>query len=393
MKILTFTTLYPNAASPSHGVFVEERIRHMAAVPGAALSVVAPVPWFPFKHAAFGKYSRFAAAPGAEERFGVPVSHPRYPVIPKIGMGVAPDLLARWAQRTAARAVDALGGADILDAHYFYPDGVAAAALAARLKIPFVVTARGADLNRIGRIAGPAKRILAAAEAAAAVITVSGSLKARLVEMGGDPAKIHVIPNGVDLRKFHPLADRETVRQGYFGRGASGALLVSVGQLIERKGHHLTIAALAQLPDCRLLIAGEGPERERLARLARRLGVADRVRFLGLLPHRDLPALYGAADVMVLASASEGMANVMLESLACGTPVVATPVDGALEIIRDPDHGALTRERSAAAIADAVRSVLQHAPDRSRVRSYAENYPWSKTAETQIALYRTLCGA
>lgn len=392
MKILTFTTLYPNAATPSHGVFVEERIRHIAAHPDINLSVVAPVPWFPFKHGLFGKYGRFAAAPRQEERAGVSVSHPRYPVIPKIGMNLAPQLLAHWSAGAGDKVKELLNGVDILDAHYFYPDGVAAASLASRLDVPFVVTARGADLNRIGRMPAPARKILAAADAAAAVITVSGSLKSRLIEMGGAPEKIHVIPNGVDLDKFHPSRDRTTDRADLLGPNDK-TLLVSVGQLIERKGHHLTIAALADLPECGLIIAGEGPERRRLEALAAEIGVADRVRLIGLVAHGELPKLYSAADIMILASASEGMANVMLESLACGTPVVATPVDGALEVIKQDAYGQLTRERSSSAIAEAVKKMIKLSPNREDIRAYAEEMPWEKTARRQIDLYRSICSA
>ena len=389
MRILTFTTLYPNAAAPGHGVFVEERLRHVAMRDDVALRVVAPIPWFPSSDRRFGRYAQYAAAPVRERRHGIDIQHPRYPVIPKVGMGLAPDLLYRWTAAAAARTSREMGGAQLIDAHYFYPDGVAAARLAARLGVPFVVTARGADLNRIGRLPGPARRILQTAAAAAAIITVSRSLKDRLVDMGGPAEKIHVIPNGVDLEKFHPLTDREALRRKYLAN-EDETLIVSVGQLIERKGHHLTIEALGKLPGCRLTIAGEGPERAALAALAVRLGVADRVSFLGRVAHEDLPSLYGAADLMVLASSSEGMANVMLESLACGAPVVATPVDGALEVIRSPASGKLTPARSAGALAETVKAVLRAMPSRAETRRIAEGFPWIRAAEAQVALYHSI---
>src|SRR5690348_11805889 len=93
MKVLSFTTLYPNAMQPIHGVFVENRLRHLSAA-GVSVKVVAPVPWFPFSGGWAGGYARYANIPRHELRHGLSVSHPRYPTIPKVGMTVAPTLLA-----------------------------------------------------------------------------------------------------------------------------------------------------------------------------------------------------------------------------------------------------------------------------------------------------------
>jgi glycosyltransferase involved in cell wall biosynthesis len=389
MRVLTYTTLYPSAAAPTHGVFVEERLRHIAAEERVRVCVVAPTPWFPFRHPRFGRYAVFARTPLRETRYGLPISHPRYPVIPKIGTPVAPDLLYLFTRRPVAAAMNALGRADLLDAHYFYPDGVAAARLADRFSLPLVITARGADINTIALLRRPGARVRTAADRATTIITVSRSLKQRLVALGVSPDKIEVIENGVDLDVFAPVSDRETLRARHL-KARDEILLLSVGQLIERKGHDLTIQALPRLPRHRLLIAGEGPLRTALEHLAREHDVAQRVEFLGLRPHRELRDLYAAADLTVLASHSEGMANVMLESLACGTPVVATPVDGALEIVSDPRAGRLTEGRSVDAVVDGIRAAVEDGPHREDVRSYAENFPWRSTARRQVAVYKSV---
>lgn len=388
IRVLTFTTLYPNAAQPVHGVFVENRIRHLAASGEVAVEVVAPVPWFPLAGAVFGRYGAFARAPRRETRAGLTVHHPRYPVIPKLGMALAPQLLYRAVRPFVSRLVQDGRGFDLIDAHYFYPDGVAAALLAHDLGLPVVITARGTDVNVIPRYALPRRQLLSAIRSAAGMVAVCADLKRILVELGAAPDRVRVLRNGVDLRQFRPVDPAVARRQ----LGVTRPTLVSVGGLIPRKGHDLTIQALAQLPGVDLLIAGEGPERGALTELAQRLGVADRVRLLGRVAHGDLPALYSAADAMVLASSFEGWANVLLESMACGTPVVATDAGGTPEVVTDPAAGVLV-ERSVPALVDGVRRLLADPPGRGATRAYAEQFDWDATTRGQIELFRDVLAA
>ena len=166
-----------------------------------------------------------------------------------------------------------------------------------------------------------------------------------------------------------------------------GTTLLSVGYLIARKGHELVIQALKQLPDATLLIAGEGPERERLGEIAQQSGVADRVQFLGRLGYSKLADYYGAADVLVLASSREGWANVLLESMACGTPVVATRIWGTPEVVSQACAGQLVEERTPQALANGIRVLLARYPDRSDTRRYAEQFSWDATTAGQKELF------
>jgi glycosyltransferase involved in cell wall biosynthesis len=159
-----------------------------------------------------------------------------------------------------------------------------------------------------------------------------------------------------------------------------------VGSLIERKGHDLVIEALRGRPGWRLLIAGSGPLRAELLALARRTGVADRVRFLGEVPHARLPNLYAAADVLVLASSREGWANVLLEAMACGTPAVATDVNGTCEVLASAAAGRLIRTRTAEAVAEAVSAIEAAPPRRSATRRYAEQFDWQAVGRANRAL-------
>ena len=395
LKLLTFSTLYPSAVMPSHGIFVETRLRHLIASGQAESRVIAPVPWFPLQGERFGEYGKFAATPARESRHGLDITHPRFVRLPKVGMSSAPYTLA-WTFLRAARQLQASGyDFDLIDAHYFYPDGVAAVMVARALDKPVVITARGTDINLIPQHAFPRKLILRAAHQADAMITVCEALKDELVALGADAAKVTALRNGVDLALFHP-AGRDEARAALGLAAEAGTrrfTLASVGHLIERKGHELVIGALAELPDVDLLIAGTGPEEGALRRLAESLGVASRVRFLGALPQARLREVYVGVDALVLASSREGWANVLLEAMACGTPVAASQVWGTPEVVASPEAGELMPERTAAGVAEAVRRLRASPRDRAATRRYAERFSWDATTQGQLDLFHRILTA
>jgi teichuronic acid biosynthesis glycosyltransferase TuaC len=386
MKLLTFSTLFPNTEQPNHGIFVETRLRYLLASGKAESKVVAPVPWFPSTHPRFGNYARFARVPASEVRHGIDVVHPRYAHLPKIGMEMAPWLMAQSVKPTIGRIIDEGYDFDLIDAHYFYPDGVAAVQLGRYFNKPVVITARGSDISLIPQHRIARKLIQGAAAKANAIITVCDALKTELVQLGVDAAKITPLRNGVDLQRFQP-GDRAALRAEL---GLDGFVLLSVGHLLPVKGHDLAIAALQMLPGTTLLIAGAGSLRGRLEAQALELGVQHRVRFLGAVPQPELPRYYGAADALVLASSREGWANVLLESMACGTPVVATNVWGTPEVVTAPDAGLLMKERSPQGLADAVGQLRANYPDHAATRRYAEGYSWDDTTQGQLDLFATL---
>jgi glycosyltransferase involved in cell wall biosynthesis len=222
------------------------------------------------------------------------------------------------------------------------------------------------------------------------MITVAGALKTYLRDMGVADERVTVLRNGVDLAFFHPADDRDALRDrlGFAGR----SVLLSVGHLIERKGHHLVIEAMRELPDRMLVIAGDGPEEAALRADVERWGLGDRVVFAGRLAQEALREHYQAADALVLASSREGWANVLLESMACGTPVVATPVDGTPEVVADDAGGQLTADRSAPAIVAAVRRLFADLPARTATRRYAEKFSWDDTSQGQRDIFRRALG-
>ena len=385
ISILTVSTLFPNSLQPSHGIFVETRLRRLLADGKVKARVLAPIAWVP-PGITSAEMRKLRAIPDFEQRNTLDVDHPRYLVVPKVGMNLAPHTLYRAMRKRLRKMLDAGLKVDLIDAHYFYPDGVAATWLGAEFNLPVVITARGTDINLIPDYPRPRRLILEAAENAAAMITVCQALKDRLIELGAPASKITTLRNGVDLEKFH-VKDRGALRSQL---GVSGLVLASVGLLIERKGHHLIIEALKQVPDATLLLAGSGPDRQKLEDLAAGLGVKDRVRFLGSVDQKTLCDIYNCADISILASSREGWANVLLESMACGTPVLGSAVWGTPEVIAAPEAGLLLKNRDAQNIVAGISQLRSAMPDRAATRRYAEKFDWQSTTDGQVAIFRSI---
>ena len=381
-RILTFTSLYPSEARPRHGIFVETRLAAIQRIADVEACVVSPVPWFPFEHARFGTYAKYACTSRAEVRLGNRVFYPRYWTAPGVGMYVQPLTMALGAAATLRKLVDTGFEFDVIDAHYLYPDGVAAAILARKLDKPLVITARGSDVNLLASYAWPRRLLRWAASEANAIVTVSAALSKRLIELGVDACKITVARNGVDMERFAPV-DQAAARQR-LGLETAGTIIASIGNLVIEKGHDVVIDALRQLPTVRLIVVGDGPERARLLDRVATNGLTARVLLLSAQPQHELKWIYGAADVVVLASMREGLPNVLLEAIACGRPVVATRVGGIPEIVTDPVAGRMIDERTPTAVANAVKEVLA-APNGATVTSaFARRFEWPAAARSSL---------
>jgi teichuronic acid biosynthesis glycosyltransferase TuaC len=263
----------------------------------------------------------------------------------------------------------------VIDASFFFPDGPAAVALGRRYGVPVSIKARGADIHFWGHQPATARQVQAAGGAADGLLAVSGAMRADMAAIGIPEERIRVHHTGVDLARFMP-ADRAAAKARI---GVEGPLVVSVGALIPRKGHEIVVDAVARVPGATLLIAGDGPSRASIAATIARAGIGDRVRLLGSVPHADLPALIAAADVMALASASEGLANAWVEALACGTPIVITSAGGAAELVTAPSAGRLVA-REPGAFADAIAELLAKGLLADVVRSHAAGFTWPANA-------------
>jgi glycosyltransferase involved in cell wall biosynthesis len=386
LHILTLATLFPNAAQPNFGIFVERQTAELARRDGVAVTVVNPIGLPPWPLTRRAPYAALADLPLHEQWRGLNVHRPRFTLIPKLGGARNPASIAR-ALLPLIRRIHAQRPIDLIDAEFFYPDGPAAMHLAEAIAVPFTIKARGADIHYWGAQRGCTEQILAAAQAAAGLLAVSAALRADMAALGIDPNKIRVHYTGLDQSRFRP-SDQSALRAEL---GIDGALLISHGALIARKNQALTIAALPELPDVQLLLAGSGPEEANYRALAARLGVADRVHFLGNVPHDDLPRYLAAADVSVLVSQSEGLANAWVEALACGTPVIISAAGGARELLTDPVAGRIVDPNSSAIVA-AVRAILADPPPPQAVAATVRHFRWQANGDQLFSFFRDICG-
>jgi teichuronic acid biosynthesis glycosyltransferase TuaC len=380
MRVLTFTSLFPNAAQPLLGVFVQQRMAHFAERRGNAVMVVAPVayfpPWLPLP-----RWENVRRIPLHEKIRGLEVYHPRYPMLPKISMPLQGYSMFA-ASLPLVRRLHQSAAFDCIDAHYVYPDGFAAMLLGKRLGVPVIVSARGTDMNLFPSFKLIRPMIRWTLENAAGTIGVCEALREAMVAMGALESHSTTIGNGIDLDRFSPV-DRHDARHK-LGIPLDSEVIVSVGALIPRKGYQFLIPALAGIsskrPKLRLYIIGEGESRSQLSAMVRAKNLQDRVFLVGSKPNEELRNWYSAANISCLASSREGWANVLLESLACGTPVVATRVWGAPEVLTSPELGVLV-DQGVQPIADGIEKALWKSWDREVLVRYAASRTWNVVAK------------
>ena len=384
LRVLSLSTLYPNDVTPNFGVFVERQMQAVMKRGDVDLTMVNPLGIPPFPLSRHPRYRALTGLPGKELRGGVPVLRPPFRLIPGIGARFNAAAEAK-AVLPLARQLHAEHPFDLIDAQFFYPDGPAAVRIGRALGLPVSIKARGADIHHWGKDPATARQVLEAGQAADGLLAVAQGLADDMAVLGMDRERITIHRTGLNADLFRPY-DRKMCRD-QLGLPRDVPVLATVGALIPRKGQSFAIEALAQLPGAILVLAGKGEDENALKSQAERLGVADRVRFLGAVPHGELPVLLNAADVFVLPSSSEGLANAWVEALACGTPVVTTPIPGAQELITDPAWGRLV-PRDGTAIAAAVSELLADRPDPETVRAAVAEYSWEANAAALVTHWR-----
>ncbi|MEO8849417.1 MAG: glycosyltransferase [Casimicrobiaceae bacterium] len=341
-------------------------------------TVIAAIPRFP------GAYRHLADVPEVENIGGFRVFHPRYRNIPGVGMRLQPRTLAASLLAELARRNLDSHAFDVVDAHYCYPDGVAAASVADALGLPLVISARGSDINLIGGIEFAKRSMVAAARSSAALIAVSQALSDKMTALGMPSDRIHVLRNGVDLNLFS-LFPRQEAR-AIVDIDRSGPLVIGVGNLVPEKGFDLLIRAVSQLPEANLLLVGDGPELRRLKALADTVAPG-RVQFRSSMPQAELRMVYAAADVLGLPSLREGWPNVVLEAMACGTPVLASDVGGVPEMLTAGCPGIVASDRSVRTWSAGIASLIAAAFAPEVVRDHAAAFGWDEVITKQCALY------
>ncbi|MTW21191.1 glycosyltransferase [Allochromatium palmeri] len=392
--IVVLSSLFPSRLQPQAGLFVRERMFRVSEhIP---VAVIAPTPWFPFQSILRRWRPHFRpGAPHYERQDAHDVWYPRFISIPSLlkqfdGLAMA---LGAWPR---LRALHRAGRLDLIDAHFGYPEGYAAVKLGRWLGVPVTITLRGTEA-RHARDPKLAPLLKSALEDATHIFAVAESLKQVAIELGVPSSKIEVIGNGVDTQRFRPF-DRQQART-QLGLPADAPILISVGGLVERKGFHRVIAHLPRLiehwPNILYLIVGgpsaEGNNRSELETLAAQLGVEQHVRFLGTVAPDQLAIPLSAADVFVLSTRNEGWANVFLEAMACGLPVVTTDVGGNREVVSDPRLGIVVPFDDSGALLAALADALARDWDRAAIRRYAETNDWGeRVARLCLALNRII---
>jgi teichuronic acid biosynthesis glycosyltransferase TuaC len=379
LRILTFTGLYPNKVNPVQGIFIHQRVKHLARRSGNSVEVIAPVPYFP-SWLPVPRWQQFSQIPNEEMIEGVRIHHPRYPFFPGISMP-AHGTLMYLASLSLARRLHGEKQFGCIDAHFVYPDGFAAVHLGRKLRLPVVVSARGTDINLYSSFRLIRSMLRWTLTHAAGVIAVSTDLKNKMAALGIPETKIQVISNGVDTERFQPCDAKSARKQ--LGLPEEGFIVVSVGSLIESKGHHLLIGAVAELarsfPKLRLYILGDGVYRSRLDKLVREKKLQNSVFLSGTRPNEELNLWFSAADLSCLLSSREGWPNVVSEALACGTPVLATRTGGIPEIISSPELGMFV-ERNVQSIAVGLERALTKPWNREEIARHSRSRSWDTVA-------------
>lgn len=391
--IIVFSNLFPSAVQPVAGLFIRERMFRVGEhIP---LVVVAPQPWFPFQGAIRKLRPGYRPLhPEHEDQNGVDVFFPSFFAVPFLfrrfdGFFMAVSVLKLM------RRLRRQYGPLVIDAHFAYPSGYAAVLLGRWLRVPVTITLRGTETSHF-EVPALRKRVVRAALGASRVFSVSDSLRRLLVSAGVPAERITVIGNGVDLTKFRRI-DRDEARRK-LGMPAHAKILVSVGGLVERKGFHRVIEILPTLlerrPDLRYVIVGgaspAGDMTEALQRQVKAMGLESNVIFTGPMQPDDLHVVLSAADLFVLATRHEGWANVFLEAMACGLPVVTTRVGGNEEVVSSPDLGLIVPFGDRAALASAIGTALDKEWNTDHILAYAQKNAWQERVEILLDEFRQL---
>ncbi len=381
-RLLVFCSLFPSKKRPNAGVFIRERMFRVGQqIP---IIVVSPVPWFPLQ--GFIRYWKPHFRPQPEKfemQQGVQVYFPRFLSIPGLFKSLDGFFMALGCFSTLFKLKKEF---NIIDAHFAYPDGYAATILGKWFKVPVTITLRGTEVP-LAKMQGRKERMLEAINRAKRIFSVADSLKQHVVRLGADADKIRVVGNGVDINKFFPL-DRLQER-AELNIPVDAKVLISVGALVDRKGFHRVIEILPELLKqypkiIYLIVGGDSPEgniRDQLVQQVKTLKLENHVYFLGALSSEQLKKPLSTADVFVLSTANEGWANVFLEAMACGLPVVTTDVGGNKEVVNHDNLGIIVPFADKKALTGALLQALENIWDNDLIIRYAQDNAWDTRVE------------
>jgi teichuronic acid biosynthesis glycosyltransferase TuaC len=392
MHVLTVSTYFPNAADPQRAVFVKNLVRAMQQ--RCHVEVISPVPYAPPFYLK-PKWRDLRTIPALENIDGINVVHPRFVVLPGLGwlsgFGYFLGILRTLHHQTSS------GQRIVVHAHCAYPDAVGIAIAARLLRLPYIVTAHGSDINVYAERSTLRFQIRWALRHAAGVIAVSGALQAKISRLLGAVKKpISCIPCAAfDPNVFFPrsrLEARATLKVD-----PSARLVVFVGQLVPIKGVKYLINAWAELRRRgrlgaidRLVLLGNGPCRVSLEQQITGAGLTGSVQFVGTQNQVEVARWMAAASLLCLPSLNEGTPNVIVEALACGVPVVASRVGGVPDLIRQGENGLLVSPADNIALTDALEWGLERDWDACAIADSVSNLTWRAIADRNYDFFRPL---
>ncbi len=391
-RLIVFSCLFPSSVQPAAGLFIRERLFRVGErIP---LVVVSPKPWFPGQGLIRLFRPHYRPLPARQEnQAGFEVHYPRFLAIPGLFRGLDSLFMALGSYLTLRR-LKAMGY-NLIDAHFAYPDGHAALKLGRWLNLPVTVTLRGTEMRQ-SRNPALVPKLREVFHGVDKIITVSDSLCRLALSLGAAQDRCQVIGNGVDTGRFIPISRQEA--RARFNLPEYAKVLITVGGLVERKGFHRVIACLPELlkrqPDLHYLVVGgpcpEGDMSQELKAQVAALGLTERVHFLGQVQPDALKWPLSAADVFVLSTRNEGWANVILEAMACGLPVVASDVGGNREVVCRPELGTIVPFDDPAALQSALASALVKEWDRAAILDYADDNQWDKRVAQLQNIFETV---
>lgn len=389
-KVLVLSHMYPNPVNPMSGIFVHNQTKALKQI-GIEVQVVAPMPCFPI----YPKWEGYRKMEKETIMDGIPVKYVPTFMLPG---GFFFSRYGEWYIQSLTKVLSDIRRQfpfDIIHCHTIFPDGYAGAFLKKELGVPVVSTIHGSDIMIYPkRSKAIYNRTLISLKNNDHVITVSDRLRKEALHMYPE-LSVTTIYNGFDPNHFSPM-DKYEAREK-LGIDPNMRLLLYIGNLLPVKGLDFLLHAFAEVArdvkDLRLIIIGDGPLKKELLQLAKDLQVQDQVSFLGRKPYAEIPLWISACDVITLTSRSEGLPSVLLESMGCGRPMVATDVGGIKEVLRDGETGFIAEPENPEHIAACYRKLFIEHPEW--IDEYGKNawlaskaYTWEQNAKNVLTCYQ-----
>ena len=386
-KVLVLSRNYPNDVTPILGLWVEGLVRHVSKI--CEIKVVAPTPYCP-PLPGFTGFTKFRSVERKQNVDGVEVLHPRFLTGPGYSTYNLESNLYFW---SICRQVDRLREDfhfDVIHAYFGYPDGVVAAKLAARYKVPFIITEQASWIPWMDNYPRVRQQAVWAASRCAFHVSVSNFTKKTIAHFTGNNDKLRVVPNGVDGNVFTPLKNGGQINPNQ---------ILYVGLTRHVKGIDVLLKAMQEVikqkPEIKLVLVGGGFYRDyqakeaELRQLAQNLGVEKNIEFAGMKPPPEVANYMRESALLILPSRTETFGAVLVEALACGTPVLATRCGGPEDIVNET-VGRLVPKEDPESLADAIVDLTNHRDkfNSAELRNYAlNNFSWGQIAHQMVELY------